>query len=180
MRRLCTESSCSYSGRSVRRGGERGCVESQRGRLAEQGPGAAGAVTRSERSRQRTQRRAQRAAQQCERVIGQKSAEAVLVAEGSTRAGRDEGPNRDTRRSHGQLVRGAEPDRVSHGRRWVMQPALISALAPCTPGGAYRLFLNRPVRTRMPWWCGRGGLKARPDPIRELSSEAPGIVADHR
>jgi hypothetical protein len=54
-------------------------------------------------------------------------------------------------------VRGAEPDRVSHCRRWVMQPALISALAPCTPGGAYRLFLNRPVRTRTPGGVGGAG-----------------------
>jgi hypothetical protein len=58
-------------------------------------------------------------------VNGQKSAEAVVAAEGSTRAGRDEGPNMDTRRSRGQLVRGVEPDRVSHSRRWVTPPALI-------------------------------------------------------
>ncbi len=43
----------------------------------------------------------------------------------STRGRPGEGPNVDTRRSRGQLVRGDEPDRVSQGRRWVMPPALI-------------------------------------------------------
>ena len=28
--------------------------------------------------------------------------------------------------------------------------------------------VNRPVRTRMPWWCGEGGLNTRPYPIRCL------------
>ena len=58
-------------------------------------------------------------------VSGQKSAEAVLVAAGFTRAESDEGPNLDTRRSRGQLVRGVEPDRVSHFRRCATPPALI-------------------------------------------------------
>jgi hypothetical protein len=30
--------------------------------------------------------------------------------------------------------------------------------------------VNRPVRTRMPWWCGEGGLDALPYPISRLSS----------
>ena len=71
------------------------------------------------------ERRAQRAVQQCTSVIAQKSAEAVVVAHVFTRDAGDEGPNMNTRRSHGQLVRGDEPDRGSHWRRWAMPPALF-------------------------------------------------------
>jgi hypothetical protein len=42
---------------------------------------------------------------------------------------------------------------------------------------ACSLFVNRPVRSRMPWWCGRGGFKARLDPLRR--QQAAAVVAGH-
>jgi hypothetical protein len=97
---------------------------------------------------------AQRAAQRCVRVIGQKSAEAIVVAEVFTRGPSDEGPNMDTRRSRGQLVHGAEPDRVSHLPALGHATSLVCALTPSSPSGVYRMFMNRSVRTRMPGGVG--------------------------
>lgn len=36
------------------------------------------------------------------------------------------------------------------------------------------LFVNRPVRTRMPWWCGDWGLETPGYPIRRM----PAVCAD--
>jgi len=169
MRRLCTEGSCSYSGRSVRRGGERVCVGSQRGRLAEQGPGASGAVTRSERSGQRTQRRAQRATQQCG------SRDRTEVSRGhsscgtSHEEGYSEGPNMKSKSCATGLMRGVEPDRVSRSWRCCMRLALhvcgsdIRA-RPCSP------LHEPPGADPHAGWCGEGRPKAA---LTRLGGKAP-------
>ena len=85
MQRLCTESACSYSGRSVWSGDARVDAESQKGPLAEQDPGAAGAVTRKRANATANVNTSEARCRAICGVTGQKSAEAIVAASAARR-----------------------------------------------------------------------------------------------
>jgi hypothetical protein len=93
MRRLCTESACSYSGRAVRRAMSSGRVENQEGLLVDQGPGVPEGCWpgRANEAASAAGDRARRGA--ISGVNAQQSAEAILAAGALTRGSGSEGPN---------------------------------------------------------------------------------------
>jgi len=154
MRRLRTEGSCSYSGRSVRRGGAESCRGPPAGPTGWPRSRRTGCCRPVWAKKAAHARIAQRAVEQSANVIGQKSAEAVVAAA----VLRWRAEHEWSRRSRERLVAGVEPDRVSHARRRLAQPALHAVEPPLLPNlGVCSSFVNRPVRTRMQGGVGRAG-----------------------
>ena len=110
MRRLCAETSRSYLGRSVGRGDVELNRKSRMGGTGTSRPGRCGELPAAS-ERTGNERRSDIARREGIPVVtGQKSAEAILVADTGRRAEHEQ-----TRRSRDRLERDDEPDRGSRG-----------------------------------------------------------------